>query len=159
MDDMKGLLLIGFKGRNNLSCRLVEQLSRDYRLLTNSASGLKKDIGSVDPAYECVVLFGVDKNLPGTLRIEGRAEKDGEVCCSLLSLEKTADCFRDAGLTAEVSVTPTSWLCNEAYWHLLRKFSGRAVLVHIPTMKNADGGLIPKVQQALSAWETEAYTL
>ena len=59
------------------------------------------------------------------------------------------DGFREAGLEAKVSETPTAYLCNEAYWHLLRKFSGRAVLIHIPTKKNADELWIRKVQQAL----------
>ena len=31
-----------------------------------------------------------------------------------------------------------SILCNEAYWHALNKFSGRAVFIHIPTIKHMD---------------------
>ena len=59
------------------------------------------------------------------------------------------DGFREAGLEAKVSETLTAYLCNEAYWHLLRKFSERAVLIHIPTMKNADEFFVVKVQRAL----------
>jgi len=146
---MKDTLLIGFKGKNNLSGELVKAPGREYCLLTNSFGGLKKDIDAIDAAYDSVVLFGVDKNLAGTVRIERTAEKDGIRCSSALDLEKMTDGFREAGLEAKVSETPTAYLCNEAYWHLLRKFSGRAVLIHIPTMKNADEFFTAKVQRAL----------
>ena len=146
---MKDTLLIGFKGKNNLSGKLVKALGRDYCLLTNSFSGVKKDIDTIDAAYDSVILFGVDKNLAGTVRIERTAEKDGIRCSSKLDLERLTDGFREAGLEAKVSETPTAYLCNEAYWHLLRKFSGRAVLIHIPTMKNADEFFVVKVQRAL----------
>ena len=143
------MLLIGFKGENNLSCRLVKELDRDSCLLTNSFSGLKKDIDSIDTAYDSVILFGTDKDLAGTVRIERTAEKDGIRCSTALSPDRIAAAFSEAGLEAKVSDVPTAYLCNEAYWHLLRKFSGRAVLIHIPTMKNADGHFIRKVRQAL----------
>ena len=146
---MKDTLLIGFKGKNNLSGELVKAPGREYCLLTNSFGGLKKDIDAIDAAYDSVVLFGVDKNLAGTVRIERTAEKDGIRCSSALDLEKMTDGFREAGLEAKVSETPTAYLCNEAYWHLLRKFGGRAVLIHIPTMKNADEFFTAKVQRAL----------
>ena len=146
---MNKTLLIGFKGKNNLSGELVKALGRDYCLLTNSFSGVKKDIEAIDGVYDSVILFGVDKNLNGTVRIERTAEKDGIRHSSALDPERMAEDFREAGLEAAVSENPTAYLCNEAYWHLLRKFSGRVVLVHIPTMKNADELLEKKVQQAL----------
>ena len=147
---MNKTLLIGFKGKNNLSGELVKALGRDYCLLTNSFSGVKKDIDAVDAVYDRVVLFGVDKNLNNTVRIERTAEKDGIPCSSALDLEKMAEDFREAGLEVKVSGNPTAYLCNEAYWHLLRKFSGRAVLIHIPTMKNADEMFVKKVQLAVN---------
>lgn len=155
---MNSTLFLGFKGKNNLSCLLAGQMSRDCLLLTNSFGGLKKDIESIDTAYDCAILFGIDKNLAGTVRIERTAEKDGTRYASALNLEKTAEFFRAAGLAAEISETPTAYLCNEAYWHLLGKFSGKAVLIHIPTMKNAGEGFCGKVQQALGSFEPEVHT-
>ena len=146
---MNKTLLIGFKGKNNLSGVMVKELGQDYCLLTNSFGGVKRDIDAVDGAYDSAVLFGVDKKLSDTVRIERTAEKDGILCSSVLDLEEMTDGFREAGLEAKVSETPTAYLCNEAYWHLLRKFSGRAVLIHIPTMKNADEFFTAKVQRAL----------
>ena len=143
-------LLFGFKGKKNLSGVMMKELGQDYCLLTNSFGGVKRDIDAVEGAYDSAVLFGVDKNLGGAVRIEGTAEKDGVRCSSVLDLEEIADGFRKAGLEAAVSGNPTAYLCNEAYWHLLRKFGGRAVLIHIPTMKNADETFAKKVRQALS---------
>ena len=60
---MKDTLLIGFKGKNNLSGELVKALGQNYCLLTNSFGGLKKDIDSIDTGYDRVMLFGVDKTL------------------------------------------------------------------------------------------------
>ena len=144
------MLFIGFKGKNNLSGVMVKELGQDYCLLTNSFGGVKRDIDAVDGAYDSAVLFGVDKKLSDTVRIERTAEKDGILCSSVLDLEEMTDAFRETGLEVKVSGIPTAYLCNEAYWHLLQKFSGRAVLIHIPTMKNADETFVKKIQQALS---------
>ncbi|MBQ6288595.1 MAG: hypothetical protein IJK71_05065 [Clostridia bacterium] len=146
---MNSTLLIGFKGKNNLSGVMVKDLGREYCLLTNSFSGLKKDIDTIGGAYDRVILFGADKTLADEVRIESIAEKDGARYTSALDLNRIAEAFRKAGLETKVSEIPTAYFCNEAYWHLLRKFSGRAVLIHIPTKKNADELLIRKVQQAL----------
>ena len=42
------VLLTGFKGKNNSSSILVQSISENYRLLTNSFEGLKKDIEEID---------------------------------------------------------------------------------------------------------------
>ena len=146
---MNKTLLIGFKGKNNLSGEIVKELGRDYCLLTNSFGGLKKDIDSIGTGYDRVMLFGVDKTLIDMVRIESIAEKDGIRFSSALELNRMAEAFSKAGLETKVSEIPTAYLCNEAYWHLLRKFSGRAVLIHIPTLKNADEFFTAKVQRAL----------
>ena len=142
-------MLIGFKGKNNLSGELVKALGQEYCLLTNSFGGLKKDIDSIGTGYDRVMLFGVDKTLIDMVRIESIAEKDGIRFSSALELNRMAEAFSKAGLETKVSEIPTAYLCNEAYWHLLRKFSGRAVLIHIPTLKNADEFFTAKVQRAL----------
>ena len=155
---MNNTLLIGFKGKNNLSGELVKMTGRDYCLLTNSFSGVRKDIDAMDGASDSVILFGVDKDLDGAVKIEKTAEKDGVRRSSGLNSDKLAEGFREAGLEAKVSELPTAYLCNEAYWHLLGKFDGRAVLIHIPTMKNADELFMQKVRKVLKFFETEVHT-
>lgn len=73
---MNQMLHIGFKGKNNASCILVKSISTDSYLLTNSFEGLKRDIENLDYSYDCVILFGIDKNLVNAVRIEKAAEKE-----------------------------------------------------------------------------------
>ena len=60
---MDRVLFAGFRGKNNASGILAEQLSPEPLLLTNSFAGLRADIESVRREYDCVILFGVDKTL------------------------------------------------------------------------------------------------
>ena len=147
---MNKTLVIGFKGKNNASKILVEQLSSEHVLLTNSFAGLKRDIDTISEGYDRVFLFGVDKNLMSTVRIERCAEIDGEKILSVLGLNDIADSLKIAGIDSYISDKPTSYLCNEAYWHLLRKYSGRAVLIHIPTIKHMNENLSNKMKLALT---------
>ena len=76
-------LYVGFKGKNNASCILAKAISADSYLLTNSFEGLKRDIDSLSCAYDSVILFGIDKNLTDTVRIEAVAEKDTRLYSTL----------------------------------------------------------------------------
>ena len=72
------VLLTGFKGKNNSSSILVQSISENYRLLTNSFEGLKKDIEEIDEGFDFLIMFGCDKNLKDSVQIERFAEKNGE---------------------------------------------------------------------------------
>jgi len=138
-------LYIGFKGKNNSSAMLVSTLPGQHFLLTNSFSGLKKDIDKLPADYDAVYLFGVDKNLTDSFRIEQYAAKESVRLTTTLELEAITKCLSDVGINSTISETPTYYLCNEAYWYLLEKYQGRAVLIHIPTIKNfsrISGGLL-----------------
>ena len=138
---MNGKLYIGFKGKNNASCILVKSISADSYLLTNSFEGLKRDIESLSCSYDSVILFGIDKNLTDTVRIEKVAEKDTKHY-SMLNLENISAQLESVGISNYLSDKPTHYLCNAAYWYLLRKFNGQAVLIHIPSIKNINEHLI-----------------
>ena len=148
---MKRTLLVGFKGKNNTSRILVEQLSSEYLLLTNSFAGLKKDIDTISMDYDQVILFGVDKELSLSVRIERVATKDKRKAMSKLDLEKIASALGEAGIQSVISEEPTAYLCNEAYWHILEKFSGRAILIHVPTIKHADA----EFYERMKFWKTQ----
>ena len=144
------ILFAGFRGTRNASGILAEQMSGDCCLLTNSFSGLERDVEAIDRnAFDDVIMFGVDRELAGTVRIERVAVKDGVQYASSLDLEAIAESIRAAGLGAVISVDPTSWLCNDAYWHMLRKFDGRAVFLHIPTIRNMDETFVRGIRQAI----------
>ena len=146
---MGNIQVIGFKGMNNSSKMLVEQLSSEHVLLTNSFSGLKRDIDSISTDYESVLLFGVDKNLTSSVRIEKCAEKDGQRLDSVMDLRKIAESLEKAGIESCISEEPTAYLCNEAYWYLLKKYPGSVVLIHIPTIKNINECFIENMKRAL----------
>jgi len=69
------ILYVGFKGRHNSSCQLVSRLPGERLLLTNSFSGLRREIGGISRLYDAVYLFGLDKSLCGSVRVETCAEE------------------------------------------------------------------------------------
>ena len=84
-------LFVGFKGKNNTSRILVEELSPVHLLLTNSFTGLRKDIDSISKKYDHVLIFGVDKTLTSEVRIEKYADKEGIRYASKLDLHKIVE--------------------------------------------------------------------
>ena len=140
-------LCIGFKGKNNASSILVKNISEDSCLLTNSFSGLQRDIEAINVHYDCVVLFGIDKSLKDTVRIEKAAEKETREF-SALNLEKISAQLAAAGISNYLSENPTHYLCNDAYWHLLQKFNRKVVLIHIPSRKNISENFIKRLSMA-----------
>ena len=142
------ILFVGFRGKNNASGILAEQLSPEPLLLTNSWPGLKKDIDSAAGDYDYAVMFGVDKALASTVRIEKAAVRDGRKAMTALNLEEIAKSLEAAGITPMISDDPVPCLCNEAYWHALVKYSGKAVFIHIPTIKHADACFLGKMKSS-----------
>lgn len=140
------MLYIGFKGKNNASCILAKRISSDSYLLTNSFNGIKRDIESLSGFYDCVVLFGIDKNLIDTVRIEAVAEKETKEI-SNLNLKKFSTQLDEVGISNHISDKPTHYLCNDAYWHLLRKFNRNVVLIHIPSIKNISENIMEGISQ------------
>lgn len=142
-------LYIGFKGKNNASCTLVNHLSEHPFLLTNSFCGVKRDIECLPDYYDSVLMFGIDKKLKNTVRIERVAEREGIRLYSYLDLEEVSTCLKSAGVANSISDTPTQYLCNEAYWFSLQKYKGKVVFIHIPTAKNVSTNFFEKVKEAL----------
>ena len=80
-------------------------------MLTNSFEGLKRDIENLDYSYDCVILFGIDKNLVNAVRIEKAAEKETKEY-SLLNLENLSAQLNAVGISNHLSDMPTHYLCN-----------------------------------------------
>ena len=146
---MKNTLFVGFKGKNNSSNILVSSLSSQPCLLTNSFTGLKKDIEELSSDYDEVYLLGVNKDLSDSFSIECVAEKDGKRLESKLDLEELKERFASFMIKADISKVSSKYLCNEAYWYLLEKFKGNAVLIHIPTIKNFKEEWIESFKKAI----------
>ena len=73
------------------------------------------------------------------------AECDGAVEKSRLDCNALCRCLKESNIQCCVSEIPTRYLCNAAYYHMLRKVKGNAVFIHIPTMKNMSGIMIEKI--------------
>lgn len=143
------VLYVAFKGEGNSSNKIVRNLSGDTLFLTNSYDGLRKDIEAVANNYDLIYMFGVDKTLKGTIRIEQAAQK-GDVCLwSNIDLNKIAAKLGENGITADVGNTPIQSLCNEAYWYMLKKQKGRAVFFHVPSIKYITEAFIESIRDAL----------
>ena len=147
---MEKELYIGFKGKNNASSMLVSHLSENSYLLTNSFAGVRNDIEHLPDGYDYVLMFGIDKKLKNTVRVERAAEREGIRLLTDLDVDTIAKCLKEAGVENYVSDIPTHYLCNEAYWFSLRKFKGKAVFLHIPTLRNAEEDFFEKMKAALS---------
>ena len=100
--------------------------------LTNSFAGLARDIGALEEDYDAVIMFGIDKTLSTSLRVERRAELHGEILETKLYADQLARGFRENRIPCDISDAPTHYLCNDAYFRMLRKTDGKAVFVHIP---------------------------
>lgn len=130
------ILYIGFKGVHNSSYKLVNSLQGEKVFLTNSFEGLKKDIENIDEEYDIVYMFGLDKTLKESVRIEKCAEKDGELLYTNIELEDISEKFSSHGVESSISSRPTRYLCIAAYFYMLAKMEGSAVFIHIPSLKN-----------------------
>ena len=140
------ILYTGFKGQYNSSYRLVNGIAGEKLFLTNSFEGLKNDIENIYEEFDAVYMFGLDKNLKNSVRIEKCASKDGELVYSKMKLDGIEKRLVQYGVENYISDTPTFYLCNEAYYHMLKKMNGRVVFIHIPSMKNITDELVEELK-------------
>lgn len=137
-------LFIGFKGKNNTSAMLVHQLSKDSLLLTNSIAGLERDILSITEDYDSVYMFGVDKSLKDTVRIEQCAMLRGARASSTCDIQALSRKMMQYNIYHSISNIPTQYLCNAAYYHMLCK-NANTVFIHIPSTRGMDNSLMDRL--------------
>ena len=139
-------LYIAFKGKNNTSNQLLSLLpASDKVLLTNSFSGLRRDISKISfESFRSVVMFGIDKALVDSVRIERNAMCKGENRDSTYDIPGLMEKLDNQEIAFTVSETPTQYLCNEAYFCVLEKCLD-AVFIHIPSLR----GMTPELMGRL----------
>jgi hypothetical protein len=133
---MKKVLYTAFKGVNNSSFQLVNEIDGLKAFLTNSFKGIDKDIEKIDDVYDKVIMFGLDKNLKKGIRFETVAQKCGANLYTRQDLSEYINRAENLKVSYVVSAIPTNYLCNEAYYQMMKKMKCPVLLVHIPTMKN-----------------------
>lgn len=129
------VLFTAFKGKNNTSFQLVNKLGGETLYITNSFTGLEKDVGAVNREYDRVFMFGIDKRLKNSVRVETCASLEGRRLYTESDIISLSRCLSENGVTATVSRVPTKYLCNAAYFRMLAR-NQNAVFIHIPSLKN-----------------------
>ena len=145
------ILYTCFKGKYNASFQLVSEICGDKLYLTNSFDGLKRDIANQSGEYDFVIMFGIDKNLKNVVRIERVAEYGGVVARTKADVGNMKIKFDETGIPCTISDKPPQYLCNAAYLHMLQKMSGKAVFIHIPTVKNVSEDMMAEIRECVHA--------
>ena len=143
------ILYVAFKGNGNSSNRIVSSLTGDKLFLTNSYAGLKKDIENIHDTYDLVYMFGLDKTLKGDIRIDSVAEKENVRLCSDIDLDAIKTKLEKNGISANIGYTPTKYLCNEAFWYMLKKYNYHAVFFHVPSIRYINEAFIENIKNSL----------
>ena len=138
------LLFTAFKGKHNTSFQFVTQTAANYVLLTNSFQGLKKDISSIHSDYDAVYMFGVDPHLTDKIRIELCAKNNADTVTTVLDLSHLEEQLKTGEISYTVSNQPTCYLCNAAYYHMLKK-NPNAVFIHIPSFRGMTAEMMKKL--------------
>ncbi|MBQ4048612.1 MAG: hypothetical protein IJC93_09615 [Clostridia bacterium] len=127
------ILLTAFKGEHNSSYQLIKDVECDKLFLTNSFEGLEEDIEECDcEQYSAVIMFGQDTKLKDRIRIDVRAQTEFGTKDTVWDVSAISEMFDICGVPNYISKRPTKYLCNYAYYLMLKKMCGRAVFIHIP---------------------------
>ena len=131
------VLLTGFYGKYNSSNVLVNQIKDvDKLILTNSFSKLKQEIDNASiEEYDLVLMFGINKFLKNEIRLEKVAKLDKSLSTGLNTQLFQRICNKY--IQTSINVTPTKYLCNSAYYHILQRNS-KALFIHIPGLSKID---------------------
>ena len=142
-------LYVAFKGKGNSSNKIASNFIGDKLVLTDSYMGLKRDIDSIHDTYDLVYMLGLDKKLRGDIRIDSVAAKDGVRLCSDIDLDAIKEKLNQHGIAANIGRSPTKYLCNEAYWYMLRKYDNHVVFFHVPSIKYINEEFIDKMKMSV----------
>ena len=74
-------------------------------------------------------LLDVDGLCPNRDIIEPSAPKSLETSLPIVAL---SDMLLSQGIANHISIDPGRYLCNDAYFHALRRYRGKALFVHLP---------------------------
>ena len=142
---MKNILYAGFKGANNSSSHVVNSLDGNKILLTNSFGGISRDIETLNSKYEKIIMYGLDKTLKDTIRFEKTAKSGHDLIYSTADLSEYISKAERMNLNYTISEHPTHYLCNEAYYRMMKKMDCSVLFVHIPTLKNMSTNFFEKL--------------
>lgn len=142
------ILYTAFKGKNNTSYQVASRLNGAVLFLTNSFQGLERDIATVVNDYDVVYMLGCDKSLKNKIKIETCAEYNGERIFTEFDISKLKKRI-DNKLSYSISDCPTKYLCNAAFYHMLKK-NKNTVFIHIPSIAGINNCLIEDILELIN---------
>ncbi|MBE6557791.1 MAG: hypothetical protein IKM34_00330 [Clostridia bacterium] len=142
------ILYTAFKGKNNTSYQVASRLNGTVLFLTNSFQGLEKDIATVVNDYDVVYMLGCNKSLNNKIKIETCAEYNGERIFTEFDISELKKRI-DNKLSYSISYSPTKYLCNAAFYHMLKK-NKNTVFIHIPSISGMNNCLIEDIIELLN---------
>ncbi|MBQ9744889.1 MAG: hypothetical protein IJW19_07185 [Clostridia bacterium] len=142
------ILYTAFKGKNNTSYQVASRLNGTVLFLTNSFQGLEKDIATVVNDYDVVYMLGCDKSLNNKIKIETCAEYNRERIFTKFDISELTKRI-DNKLSYSISYSPTKYLCNAAFYHMLKK-NKNTVFIHIPSISGMNNCLMEDIIELLN---------
>ena len=142
------ILYTAFKGKSNTSYQIASCLNGEVLFLTNSFQGLERDINTADGNYDVVYMLGVDKSLKDKIKIETCAEYNGERIFTAFNIPELEKRFTNK-LSCSISDCPTKYLCNAAFYHMLKK-NKNTVFIHIPSISGMNNCLKEAIIELLN---------
>lgn len=142
------ILYTAFKGKNNTSYQVASRLNGTVLFLTNSFQGLEKDIATVVNDYDVVYMLGCNKSLNNKIKIENCAEYNGERIFTEFDISELKKRINNK-LSYSISYSPTKYLCNAAFYHMLKK-NKNTVFIHIPSISGMNNCLIEDIIELLN---------
>ncbi|MGN0403081.1 MAG: hypothetical protein ACI4HQ_12600 [Acetatifactor sp.] len=144
---MEKVLYVAFRGINNSSYQLVRQMNAETFYITNSFTGVRRDIDSLPMSYEKIIMFGLDKDLHETIRFDRIAQKNGDQLFTLMDLTPYLYRAKQHDVPYTISETPTTYLCNEAYFYMMRKMKCPVLFIHIPSMPHMSNDFLERLKK------------
>lgn len=127
-------LYTAFKGKNNTSYQLISALNSQALFITNSFQGAKRDVLSVnEELYDSVFMFGIDKSLTDSIKIELSAAVEGDFLDTDFDIEKLTSLCDQSCINYSINNSPAVSLCNTAYYYMLKK-KRNTIFIHIPSI-------------------------
>jgi len=142
------ILYTAFNGKNNTSYQVASHFNGTVLFLTNSFQGVERDIATVANDYDVVYMFGVDKSLKNKIKIETCAEYNGERIFTTFNISKLEKRIADK-LSYSISDCPTKYLCNAAFYHMLKK-KKNTIFIHIPSISGMNNCLKESIIELLN---------
>lgn len=130
------ILYTGFQGFNNPSKIIVNRINEDKIIFNNSYDEIDKVLLKNDiEKYDFIIMLGLRNNLKKSIRIETTAGIESDIVNTYINYKVLQEYFNLNGISCLINEKPTNYLCNYAYYKVLKR-NKKAIFIHVPEFKN-----------------------